>query len=84
MEIFLGSVSFLRRGPFVFWGGWGERKRERTGHAFSLLFPLPIVPRALFIFYYYCYFIEIPCGSFCGGQSGSVILTKSLRRLLLA
>ena len=35
----------------MFWGGWGERKRERTGHAFSRRFPLPIVPRALFIIF---------------------------------
>ena len=91
--------SPLRRDLFVLWGGWGERKRERTGHdgkgegeerplphnvrftgricgsvvlakpadyldafedcckdnAFSLV-PSSIVPRALSIFFYYCYF----------------------------
>ena len=54
-----------------------KKKRERAGHdwkgkerrAFSRLFPLPIVPRALSIFFDYCYFIGIPSGSLCGGES---------------
>ena len=31
------GVSPLRRGLFVLWGGWGERKRERAGHDVRLL-----------------------------------------------
>ena len=59
------SISPLRRGRFVLWGGWGERKRERAGHDGKgeertedfHLFPLPIAPRALSIFFFdYCYF----------------------------
>ena len=60
------STSPLRRSLFVLWGGWAERKRERAGcngkgeertEAFRL-FPLPIAPRALSIFFFfdYCYF----------------------------
>ena len=30
------KFSLLRRDLFVLWGGWGERKRERAGHVFSL------------------------------------------------
>ena len=29
---FPGQAPLLRRGLFVMWGGWGERKRERAGH----------------------------------------------------
>ena len=59
------STSLLLRGLFVLWGGWGERKRERAGHDGKgeertedfRLFPLPIAPRALSIFFFdYCYF----------------------------
>ena len=53
--------SLLRRGLFVLWGGWGERKRERT---FSL-FPSST---ARFQFFDYCYFKGIPSGSLCGGE----------------
>ena len=28
----LQRLSLLRRGLFVLWGGWGERKRESAGH----------------------------------------------------
>ena len=68
--------SLPRRDLFVLWGGWGERKREGAGHdgkgeerreapAFSL-FPSSA---ARFLFFYYCYFIGIPWGSLCGGES---------------
>ena len=54
------STSLLRRGRFVLWGGWGERKIERAGHDGKgeertedfRLFPLPIAPRALSIFFF--------------------------------
>ena len=46
------KFSLLRGGLFVLWGGWGERKRERTNHVFSL-FPSCT---ALSIFFDYCYF----------------------------
>ena len=60
-----GGGSLLRRGFFVLWGGWGERKRERAGHdmkgkkrrevpAFSLF---PSSPARFLIFpINYCYF----------------------------
>ena len=41
----------FRRGLFVLWGDWGERKRERAGHD---------VPRALPIFSIIAIFIGIP------------------------
>ena len=53
--------SLPRRGLFVLWGGWGERKRERAG--------LPIVPRALSIFSIIDILMGIPSGSLCGGES---------------
>ena len=54
------SIPPLRRGRFVLWGGWGERKRERAGHDGKgeertedfRLFPLPIAPRALSMFFF--------------------------------
>ena len=62
--------SFLRRGLFVLWGGWGERKRERAGHdrkgkerRDSRLVPFPIFPRALSIFPIIANFIGIPSRS---------------------
>ena len=47
------KFSLLRGGLFVLWGGWAERKRRARE---PRLFPLPIVPRALSIFFDYCYF----------------------------
>ena len=32
LQHFPGQAPLLRRGLFVMWGGWGERKRERAGH----------------------------------------------------
>ena len=67
--------SLLRRGLFVLWGGWGERKRERAGHdgkgeerREARRFPLPIVPRALSIFSIIDILMGIPSGSLCGGE----------------
>ena len=62
----LSCGSLLRRGLFVLWGGWGERKRERAGHDG---FPLSIVPRALSIFSIIDILMGIPSGSLCGGES---------------
>ena len=70
--------SLLRRGLFVLWGGWGERKRERAGHdrkgkkrrevpAFSLF---PSSPARFLIFPIIAIFIGIPSGSLCGGERG--------------
>ena len=50
-------LSALLRPLFVLWGGggrWREKKRKRARG--ERLFPLPIVPRALSIFFDYCYF----------------------------
>ena len=58
------STSLLRRGLFVLWGGWGEKKREHAGHdgkgkerteAFRLS-SLLIAPCALSFFFNYCCF----------------------------
>ena len=73
-----GGGSLLRRGFFVLWGGWGERKRERAGHdmkgkkrrevpAFSLF---PSSPARFLIFPIIAIFIGIPSGSLCGGERG--------------
>ena len=67
----------------MLWGGWGERKIERAGHDGKgeertedfRLFPLPIAPRALSIFFFsiIAIFIEIPSGSLCGGERLSTL-----------
>ena len=73
-----GGSSLLRRGLFVLWGGWGERKRERAGHdrkgkkrrevpAFSLF---PSSPARFLIFPIIAIFIGITSGSLCGGERG--------------
>ena len=49
------KFSLLRRGLFVLWGGWGERKRRARGLA-GHVFPCSHLPRALSIFFDYCYF----------------------------
>ena len=77
-QISSGGGSLLRRGLFVLWGGWGERKRERAGHdrkgkkrrevpAFSLF---PSSPARFLIFPIIAIFIGIPSGSLCGGERG--------------
>ena len=79
--------SFLRRGLFVLWGGWGERKRERAGHDrkgkerrdFRLV-PFPIFPRALSIFPIIANFIGIPSRSLSGGESHHPIETVWMAR----
>lgn len=42
------QTSLFRRGLFVLWGSWGERRRKRGGHSHH-------PPRA-FYFFHYCYF----------------------------
>ena len=56
---FLEGALFLRRGLFVLWGGWGEKK-ESTWET--------VVPRALSIFSIIAIFVGIPSGSLCGGD----------------
>ena len=66
LEKFKYIPSLLRRGLFVLWGGWGERKRERAGHDGKG--EAPIVPRALSIFSIIDILMGIPSGSLCGGE----------------
>ena len=69
--------SLLRRGLFVSWGGWGERKRERARHdgkgkerreapAFSLF---PFSRAHFLIFPIIAILIGIPSGSLCSLRS---------------
>ena len=60
------KFSLLRGGLFVLWGGWGERKRERANHVFSLF---PSCPARFLFFSIIAIFIGIPSGSLCGGES---------------
>ena len=53
--------SLLRRGLFVLWGGWGERKRERAG-----LFPS--FPARFLFLSIIDILMGIPSGSLCGGE----------------
>ena len=68
--------SLLRRGLFVLWGGWGERKRERAGQdgkgeerreapAVALF---PSSPARFPIFSIIDILMGIPSGSLCGGE----------------
>jgi len=78
-DAFFGGSSLLRRGLFVLWGGWGERKRERAGHdgkrherreaSAPAFFLFPSLP-ARFLFFRLLLFIGIPSESLCGGESG--------------
>ena len=84
-QLLLNCYSLLRRGLFVLWGGWGERKRERAGHdgkgeerREARRFPLPIVPRALSIFSIIDILMGIPSGSLCGGESNCYIWSSLL------
>ena len=78
--------SLLRRGLFVMWGSWGEKKRARAGHngkekerretpAFSL-FPSSPARFLFFFFSIIAIFIGIPSGSLCGGESDNEIIEK--------
>ena len=72
-----GGRSLHRRGLFVSWGGWGERKRERARHdgkgkerreapAFSLF---PFSRAHFLIFPIIAILIGIPSGSLCSLRS---------------
>ena len=50
----------------MLWGGWGERKRERAGHDFSLL---PSSHARFIFFSIIAIFAGIPSGSLRGGES---------------
>ena len=63
------KFSLLRGGLFVLWGGWGERKRERANHVFSLF---PSCPARFLFFSIIAIFIGIPSGSLCGGESHKI------------
>ena len=77
---FVPSFSLLRRGLFVLWGGWGERKRERAGHdrkgeerreaAVSLF---PSFPARFLFLSIIDILMGIPSGSLCGGESPSFL-----------
>ena len=66
LEKFKYIPSLLRRGLFVLWRGWWERKREHAGHTGKG--EVPIVPRALSIFSIIDILMGIPSGSLCGGE----------------
>ena len=78
--------SLLRRGLFVMWGSWGEKKKSESGAQWegerekrdSRLFPFSHrPPRASFFFFsIIAIFIGIPSGSLCGGESDDEIIEK--------
>ena len=53
----------------MLWEELGKKKKRARGARWEGLFPLPIVPRALSIFWIIAIFIVIPSGSLCGGES---------------
>ena len=63
------KFSLLRTGLFVLWGGWGERKRERAGHDFSLF---PSCPARFLFFSIIAIFVGMPSGGLCGGESHKI------------